>query len=320
MMTPIEERDAAHHISELTRRDILDRISLDGVPWWGRRTEVEFLSRLYDLKALPSTDYRYADAAGDIHQHRVNNYDWNDDWVFHDPRFAVADGPDESFLAFLAEMLHPAVVRNAEEAAEILAWLNELLRPDGFELVAISNITGRPIYGGQRREAFHGSRPDLKLQTVPVLTDPIVLHEHLDRIDNAIGRDPAGAIGSSKELLESLCKVILDGSAVPYGRKDDLPKLYRAVADLLALRKESVPESARGSESAHKILAAMVTTLFGLAELRNELGSGHGRSGPNPALERHARLALNAAVTVGEFLLATWAERDAAGTLPRLPT
>jgi hypothetical protein len=107
---------------------------------------------------------------------------------------------------------------------------------------------------------------------------------------------------------------------VPSGHNDDLPKLDRTVADLLALKKESVPNSARGSESAHKILNTMVTTLFGMAELRNELGSGHGRSDPNPVLVRHQRLALNTAVTVSELLLATWAERNSAGTLPRMPT
>jgi hypothetical protein len=35
--------------------------------------EVHFLSRLWDLAEMPSTDYRCSDAAGDIRQHRLNN-------------------------------------------------------------------------------------------------------------------------------------------------------------------------------------------------------------------------------------------------------
>jgi hypothetical protein len=87
-------------ISELTRRDIFD--SLRGVDIYGRLEETEFLSRLYDLEKLPSSDSRFKDAAGDIWQHRVNNYDWQDGWVFDDWRFNLRDGDDEILLRFLA--------------------------------------------------------------------------------------------------------------------------------------------------------------------------------------------------------------------------
>ena len=56
-----------------------------------------------------------------------------------------------------------------------------------------------------------------------------------------------------------------------------------------------------------------MTTVQSLAELRNELGSGHGRVRPSPALTRHVQLAVNAAVAVSEFLLDTWHARRAAG-------
>lgn len=302
-------------ITDLTRREILDKLALDRIPWSGRLTEVEFLNRLYDLEALPSTDHRYRTAAGDIHQHRVNNHDWEDDWVFHDPRFELNRGTDEKLLTFLAEMLHPVVARSDDEAAKMSLWINDLLRPDGFELVVTASISGRPIYKGQRREAFHGARPLLGLDQRPVLTNTTVLHEHLDRIAKAVGRDPGAVIGSSKEIVESLCKLILDGNQVRYSRGEDLLKLYNKVADLLALKAEAVPSNRRGSESAHRILRALVTTIQNLSELRNEIGLGHGRNAPNPALERHARLSLNAAVTVTEFLAATWQDRVDTGLL-----
>jgi hypothetical protein len=53
----------------------------------------------------------------------------------------------------------------------------------------------------------------------------------------------------------------------------------------------------------------MATAIQSLAELRNELGLGHGRTASSPALARHARLAANAARTVVEFVLETWHER-----------
>ena len=49
-----------------------------------------------------------------------------------------------------------------------------------------------------------------------------------------------------------------------------------------------------------------------LAEVRNALGVGHGRAQRVAALERHARLAMNASRTVADFLLTTWHERKGA--------
>src|SRR3954468_1847481 len=139
-----------HRITELTRRDIIDRLSLGSTHWSGRLSEVEFLNRVYDLDQLPSTDRRYSSAAGDIQQHRINNYDWDDNWVFHDSRFGVFRGSDEQFLGFLAEMVHPAVVPSSDEAGATVDWINDLLRPDGIQLVVVSSTSGRPIYAGRR--------------------------------------------------------------------------------------------------------------------------------------------------------------------------
>jgi hypothetical protein len=70
-------------ISQITRRDLVDALMGEGVAWNGRLEESEFLSRIFDLDSLPSTDSRFKNAAGDIWQHRVNNpMDWKDDWVF----------------------------------------------------------------------------------------------------------------------------------------------------------------------------------------------------------------------------------------------
>lgn len=78
----------------------------------------------------------------------------------------------------------------------------------------------------------------------------------------------------------------------------------------LSLNREAVPDSTKGSEAAKKTLGALNTAVFGLAELRNTLGRGHGRTTPSPALERHARLAFNAAVALTEFLFDTWQDRE----------
>jgi hypothetical protein len=133
-------------ITEVTRRDI--RESLSSLALWGRLNEIEFLSRLYDLDALPSTDSRFRTARQDIAQHRLANDDWDNDWIFYDDRFGLKDGDDDVLLRFLAELLHPVVRSDQEEVANIAGALNDRLAPDGYRLAVKDHMSGRPIYAG----------------------------------------------------------------------------------------------------------------------------------------------------------------------------
>lgn len=301
-------------ITQVTRHKIFDSISLERIVWSGRLEEQDFLGRIYDLGAMPSTDNRYKDAARDIWQHRVlNPTDWEDDWVFADSRFQLKYGEDEIFLRFLAEMLHPVVRLDETEVAGLLHTFNDILARDDYELYPADWISGHAVYSWRRRGSFHGENPELKLRERAVLTDPTVLEEHLTRIRNSLMSDPAAAISSSKNLIESLFVIILDGAQISYGTNDDVLKLYRKVADVLDLKAESVPGSSRGSEASQQVLRTLVTTVQSLAELRNALGIGHGQSTRSVALVRHARLALNATVTITEFVLDTWQARVSTG-------
>lgn len=136
-----------------------------------------------------------------------------------------------------------------------------------------------------------------------------------------VERDPPAAVGSAKELVESVCKFILDDYSIAYDSKESLLDLYKKAAKALKLNREAVPDSAKGSESAQRVLQNLATAVQSLAELRNELGLGHGKTKASPAFSRHGRLALNASRTVVEFLLETWHARreieDAASSEPR---
>jgi hypothetical protein len=137
----------AKQLSEITKRDL--REALSKIEWWGRFEETTFLERLYPLADLPSHDSRYKTAEQDIFQHRVNNNDWPDDWVFADDRFGMSSGEDEELLRFLTEMLHP-IVRDESESEEIIGRLNPLLRADGYQIAPNGEISGRPTYGWER--------------------------------------------------------------------------------------------------------------------------------------------------------------------------
>ncbi len=277
--------------------------------WAGRFDEIAFLGRLYDLDALPSHDYRYSSAAADIRQHRMNNYDWDDDWIFDDERFALRNGSDEQFVAFLAEMVHPLVRSDEEEVARLVESFNTLLRRDGWELAEIDQMSGRPMFAGRRASGLKAPAGALSVDRYKRLSKPDTIRAHLRRIDAGLERDPPAAIASSKELIETTCKVILDDRGVAYSDRDDVMDLYKKVATALKLRAEDIPESKRGSEASQQALRSLVSVVQSLTSLRNALGLGHGTASPQPGGVRHARLAFNAATAVVEFLLDTWHER-----------
>jgi hypothetical protein len=100
--------------------------------------------------SLPSTDNRFSNAAGDIFQHRVRNYDWDADWVFYDPRFNLLYAPDEDFLRFLTETVHPVVRPDPSEVRSLKTAYNQELAADGWELVEVKQISGRPVFGARK--------------------------------------------------------------------------------------------------------------------------------------------------------------------------
>ena len=97
-------------------------------------------------------------AAGDIHQHRINWSDWDDDWVFYDNRFNLIRVSDEEFLRFLCETVHPVVRPITEEAQELVHDYNKELTADGWSIVEVKQISGKPLFaaqrGGERLEVF----------------------------------------------------------------------------------------------------------------------------------------------------------------------
>jgi hypothetical protein len=130
-------------LSELTRRDLENLL---GDTWSGRLKAREFLSRLYDLDKLPSTDNRFSTMTQDVGQHTLpKNDDWAPGWVFSDSRLGFED--EKVLLRFVAETLHPAVVDpllfNLDKR---VGEINDILVPDGYELTATGALSGRPIF------------------------------------------------------------------------------------------------------------------------------------------------------------------------------
>lgn len=303
-------RSAPASLSRRVRRNIIDGLKVDHIAWSGTLDDVEFLQRLWDLKALPSTDGRFENAAGDIWQHRQNNDDWDDDWIYEDDRFNLVEGPADQFLAFLAEMVHPLVRPERNHALEIVRNMNDQLRGEGWVLVEVETIAGRPRFVA-KAIADAGGRAVLRARSVADALDAGSMQKAIERVENAVDRDPALAIGTAKELVESCCKSVLAKRGVSYPGGADLPALTKLVAKELGLVPEGITDAAKGAETIRLILRNLATLTQYLAELRSLYGTGHGRDGKHRGLQpRHARLAVGAAVSFIDFVTETYRERE----------
>ena len=199
-------------ISEVTRRAIFDRLVAGGIDWSGRFQDEDFLSRLYDLAEMPSHDYRFRTAAGDIAQHCNNFKDWDDDWVFYDKRFNLLRCLDEDFLRFLTETVHPVVRPDPTAAAKLVAMYNEQLAADGWEIFAHGDISGRQVY--RARQVDHH---------VEIFAEPTgwvrvdrQMGEIRQRLSEASAEEQYQAVGHlCREVLISLAQAVYDRERHP---------------------------------------------------------------------------------------------------------
>ena len=149
------------------------------------------------------------------------------------------------------------------------------------------------------------------IRDLAVASDLPALRVEIDRLTGAADEDPSLAVGTAKEMVETICKTILLDRGVVY-QGEDLPQLVRNTAKELDLVPESIPDHAKGSEIIRRMLSSLNQVSQGIAELRNLYGSGHGRDGRFKGIHpRHAKLAVGAAATLGTFLMETHLERNA---------
>ena len=112
--------------------------------YYGRRTEIQFLEKLYDLDiTVAAGEYTLRE---EIFQHTVRNNDYEYGWVFSDEHFNLAKGDDETLLKFLAQMFHPIIRSEKSDWTEVLAEINKLLKEDGYEIYESEKISGRSVY------------------------------------------------------------------------------------------------------------------------------------------------------------------------------
>jgi len=294
-------------IPQKLRTDIIDYLNVKNVSWNGKIDEVDFLSRLYNLAELPSKDYRYPNAEGDIYQHCVNNHDWPNDWVFTDSRFNIINETDAKFLEFICEMLHPTV-RDENEAECLSSVVNKLFNTVGLNLRYKYSIIG---IGGYVVEELNATQDVVAIShTVTTAINTKYIHNQIERMTHAIDSDVELAIGTAKEFIETICKTILEEKGTEVGANLKITQLVKQVREHLELLPEDVSEYAKGKDTIKVLLSNLGTIALNIAELRRLYGTGHGKDAKAQSLwRRHARLAVNSSIALGVFLWDTYQDK-----------
>jgi len=292
-------------ITTITRRNIADELLISKLWYHGRLDEPDFLNRLFDLKSLPSRDYRYDNAYDDIWKHMVMNDDWEPNWVFTDTRFNLMHCDDKTFLKFLSETLHPAVRDDEDEILKIQEIYNRNLEPDGYEIIQTSEISGKPVFSGREIIIGQGHLISKKTEIIKYLNTQYVKNK-INLMTEAVASDTDLAIGTAKELIETVCKSILKQISVDYNKDWNIGKLIKETNNVLDLSPKFADNSDEAERSIKQILGGISSVVQGISELRNAYGTGHGKDAEFIGLEpKYAKLIVGAVAEIAIFYLAT---------------
>ncbi|HHW40228.1 MAG TPA: abortive infection family protein [Syntrophomonadaceae bacterium] len=202
---------------------------------------------------------------------------------------------DQDYGACILEVLPKILGDNLENLriVEEFVGLEDWLRRNNPQLCA-------ELYGGTP-VTFE------EIEEIGKIRNVYELNQNVARIRRSLPDDPALAVGSAKELLESVMKTILAEEGVELSN-EEIPELLKMCRKFLGLDPKTATAGPEG-EILRRILNSLGQIVVGVAEVRNLVGTGHGRSrGPQIDVV-HARLVVNAATTIATYFLELWEAR-----------
>jgi hypothetical protein len=215
---------------------------------------------------------------------------------------------------------HPRLLRSLhwgddDYEGNVLAVLPRIIGNDPGKLRAIEEFVGLDQWLKENDPALRAEIYDagemVSLEEVEQAAkhlDIVELNKHAARIRNGIRDDPEQAIGSAKELLETTLKAVLriEGER----SADDISALLKRAQKELDLDPKAVTDDTPGKETIKRVLSSLGQIVAGVAEVRNLYGTGHGRHRSRALEIAHARLVVNAAITIATFILEVADERS----------
>ncbi len=301
-----------NRISVKARQHIADSLVISKIWYCGNLNEPEFLSRLYDLSKIASRDHRYRDAYGDIYQHTVNNSDWNDDWVFYDTRFNLMNCRDDEYLTFLINTLHPRVRDNEEQIEKLLQIYNNSLKESGFKIKKTINNFEYPEF------IFEDTRIDINrtnnnLGEIRNIFNSDYVSKKIELMQKSLFENPELAIGSAKELLETVCLSVLSTKGINCDPSWNLPRLFNETVSKLKFSHNKFLESDDLEKSLNQMLKGISSIIHSFSEIRNNFGTGHGKPPDFEQIDDHlAKFFIGIVIEIVVLILAVFNSKSEA--------
>lgn len=128
------------------------------------------------------------------------------------------------------------------------------------------------------------------------------ISEHAERLDDARSRgDLSDVVGCAKELAESVARVVLDVRGLVRSDSSDFTSIITAAHR--AVGRQPGEGLAGSDEAVRKMARSAKGFVTELAQLRNAVGTGHGRAKLPPVVEEQARIATDATIVWSRWML-----------------
>ena len=206
---------------------------------------------------------------------------------------------------------HPRLLRSLyfgddDYEGNVLTVIPQIIKGDPEQLRIVEEYVGLDAWLKNADPSLHAELYDVGevlalniIEEIADQTNSLEFSKHVTRIRNGIKNDPEQALGSAKELLESVLKAII-------GLEGE-----RSSEDIHALLKEAMrklgfdiqQKDMLGKDTIKRTLSNLTQVVVGIAEIRNLYGTGHGRYRSKELEIAHVRLMVNAAVAVASFLM-----------------
>ncbi|EMR01617.1 abortive infection family protein [Cesiribacter andamanensis] len=215
--------------------------------------------------------------------------------------------PDKEFTICDAHILTPAkYYKNLKSYEDLTSKIEETVKElaitDSVHIKDVLWLPGRTKY---KREK--GKNSD---EILGILNEGYVQHQ-LNTMYGSLHEKPHLTIGIAKELIETVCKTILIDKQVEVDPNWDVGRIVKETNKLLKFLPPETPNKEVAERAILKVLGGLSSIVQGIAELRNNFGSGHGHEPSFKGLDKtYAKLAADSSSELALFYLKVHKEEN----------
>lgn len=208
---------------------------------------------------------------------------------------------------------HPRLLRSLrwedpDYGGHVLDAIEHILKADPVNLQKIANISKVHNWIRENEPTVYAEFYGVGYPVAEMIEDTekaaegFDIEKYIKRIKDSLPHDPSLAIGSTKELLESVLKTILGIHGANLSN-EDMPKLLKRAQAALGIEPKDVDPSMLGSEALRRLLSSLGQIVIAITELRNLYGTGHGKSNAPGLDSASTNLVVGSGIAIASYMM-----------------